>query len=200
MTELLSCGEMNGIERAKRSWVKDTCGIQDAIIDADQLQPLKNSATPGNRLVARRQQRAQHFCTRECAGDQRTCMTGPEITAQCGRLRFAHGQFYNRRRVQIRRHDQRSFRRKRRSTVDGRSTPSGRTRGSGKSSRSAVAGSISPRARSLSSGLPSGGGDRTATGRPRSVTSIVSPCSTRRSNSLARCLSSLTPIDAMCYL
>ena len=36
MTQLLSRGEMNGIERAKRSWVKDTCGIQDAIIDADQ--------------------------------------------------------------------------------------------------------------------------------------------------------------------
>ena len=127
-------------------------------------------------------------------------MREPEIAAQCGRFRFAHRQFYNRRRVQVRRHNQRSFRRKRRSTMDGRSSPGGRTRGSGKSSRSAVAGSISPRARSLSSGLPAGGGYRTATGRPQSVTTIVSRCSTRRSNSLARCLSSLTPIHAMCYL
>ena len=38
----------------------------------------------------------------------------------------------------------------------------------------------------------------TATGRPRSVIWIVSPASTRRSSSLARCLSSRTPNVAMC--
>lgn len=37
-------------------------------------------------------------------------------------------------------------------------------------------------------------------GRPRSVISMLSPCSTRRSSSLALCLSSLTPTRAMCYL
>ena len=41
-------------DRNNQGHLQDTCGIQDAIIDADQLQPLKNNAAPGNGLVARR--------------------------------------------------------------------------------------------------------------------------------------------------
>ena len=48
-------------------------------------------------------------------------------------------------------------------------------------------------------GLPSGIGASKATGRPRSVISIVSPRSTRRSSSLARWRSS-TRTDVICYL
>jgi len=58
----------------------------------------------------------------------------------------------------------------------------------------------SPAARSRSRGSASGNGASTATGRPWSVTSIVSPASTRRRSSLARCRSSRTPTVAMCYL
>ena len=43
-------------------------------------------------------------------------------------------------------------------------------------------------------------GRQQPTGRPRSVTSIVSPPATRRSSSLARCRSSRTPTLAMRYL
>ena len=46
----------------------------------------------------------------------------------------------------------------------------------------------------------SGSGVSMATGRPRSVISMLSPSSTRRNSSLARCRSSLTPTVAMCYL
>lgn len=65
--------------------------------------------------------------------------------------------------------------------------------GSGRSSRSTVAIRTSPVALRRSSGVPAGSGPSIATGRPRSVISIVSPCSTLRSSSLARCRSSRTP-------
>jgi hypothetical protein len=56
-----------------------------------------------------------------------------------------------------------------------------------------------PAARSRSIGPASGIGVGGATGRPRSVTSILSPAATRRSSSLARCRSSRTPTPTMSY-
>ena len=54
-------------------------------------------------------------------------------------------------------------------------------------------GSISPDARICSRGVPVGNGVSRATGRPRSVISTTSPCSTSLSNSLACGCSSRTP-------
>ena len=62
---------------------------------------------------------------------------------------------------------------------------------------SCTAESTSPEALSRSNGEISGIGPNSATGRPRSVTSNVSPASTRRKYSLARCRSSRIPIESI---
>ena len=78
------------------------------------------------------------------------------------------------------------------------SCPGATGRGSGRWLRSLVAGMIAPSARSHSYGLPVGSLDSNATGRPRSVISMLSRLSTRRSNSLARRLSSCVPTLGTC--
>ena len=95
---------------------------------------------------------------------------------------------------QCRRLSQRSSARSSASTDEGDSWSGSRFSGAGSSLSSPTALSISPAARSRSKGGASGKGVSNATGRPRSVTSMVSPASTRRRYSLALCLSSRIPI------
>lgn len=93
MTKLLCRGEVNGVQRAKLRRAQDSRGIQDAIVDTNEIQPLQHAATSGNRLLACRQERAQHFGAREGAGYHRT--SPPEIAAQRGRLRLPYGQLHD---------------------------------------------------------------------------------------------------------
>ena len=73
--------------------VQDTCGREDAIVDANEIQPLKHAAASGERLLARREERAQDFRARKSARDQRTAP--PEVPAQGGGLRLSYGQFHD---------------------------------------------------------------------------------------------------------
>jgi hypothetical protein len=58
MPKLLCRREVNSVERAKLTRVQDSCGIQDAIVDTDEIQPLKHTSSSGDRLVACGQKRA----------------------------------------------------------------------------------------------------------------------------------------------
>jgi len=93
---------------------------------------------------------------------------------------------------------QRSAARMRAKWLDGRSTRAGSRRGGPRSRRSPSAFTRRPADSSVSITLPAVSGTSTATGRPRSVTSMRSPRLARRTAADAFCCSSRTPIRFMC--
>jgi len=122
-----------------------------------------------------------------------------KVSAQGIRLRLAYSQLHDGRGVPVRgRHGRRSSRRGRRRAAPGVSTPGGNSSGSGSPSRSPDPGSTWPAERICSNEVPVGSGVSRATGRPRSASSTVSPCSTNRSKWTARWRSSRTPTEVMC--
>jgi hypothetical protein len=80
MIELLCRGEVNGIQRSKLRRVEGSCGIQDAIVDANKIQPLKHAAPSGDRLVARWQECAYYF--RACEGTGYQGSPAPKVPTQ----------------------------------------------------------------------------------------------------------------------
>jgi hypothetical protein len=121
------------------------------------------------------------------------------MTTQRGRLGLLDDELDDCRGIKVGRRHHRSCRRRASRTLEG---GSGAREGSGggKSATLPLPASMSPAARNRSSGVPAGSGDSSATGRPRSVISMVSPRSTWRSSSLARWRSSRIPTDVICYL
>lgn len=194
-----SGGQVNGIQGSKLHGLERSRTVEDAIIAADQVNAGQHASTGSQRGGPSTEEGPKDLGP--CEGTRHQGSPPSKVAAQCVRLRLAHCQLHDGRGVQVRgRHGQRSFLRSRRSAALGVSTPGGNSSKAGSSSRSPDPGSTSPAARICSSGVPAGIGVSRATGRPRSVISTVSPCSTNRSSSLARWRSSRTPTDVMCYL
>ena len=84
--------EMNCIQRTKYPWIKGGSGVEQRIVEPDQMNISQQQLRPPERRVAEVPYGARHFRAGESTRDAlRPC---PEKTSQSARLPLTHDKFH----------------------------------------------------------------------------------------------------------